>query len=276
MVIFSDATSDFQNSKFVILGIPFDGTSAYRPGARFAPNSIREASYNFESYLFEHDVNLQNIPIHDYGNLEEFGDVKQMVNSVEKKFEDFGEKMPIVMGGEHSITYPIIKSIAKKIDIEVVFMDAHLDFRNEYLGLKESHACTVRRVSEVVGLDNIVLIGIRSMSNDEKNDAIAFGLKYITADEVKKNGMEEILNRVLKQNKKKLYLSLDIDCIDPSYAPGTGTPEPFGITPDDVKKAINLLGKKLVGFDIVEICPPYDNGNTSILGARLIREVIGV
>lgn len=267
---FADANSSFNDAKFVILGVPFDATSSFRSGSRFAPNRIREASYNFETYLIEHDIDLTDVPFHDAGNLDEYGNVNEMIDGVEDAVKKILSKFPILIGGEHSLTMGAVKTFR---DVSVVFIDAHLDFRNEYLGIKNSHACVSRRVSEIVGVENVFSIGVRSFSREEKNDTEKMGLKYFSSFEVKENGIENIIRNL--NLKKKIYLSLDMDGVDPSFAPGVGNPEPFGITPADVVKCIKILSDRLVGFDIVEVCPNYDNGNTSLLGARIIRDLIG-
>ncbi len=267
---FADANSSFNDAKFVIFGVPFDLTSSFRSGSRFAPNRIREASYNFETYLMEHDVDLVDIPVYDAGNLDEYGNVEEMIKNVEEKIKNFLPKFPIIVGGEHSLTIGAVKALK---DVSIVFIDAHLDFRDEYLGIKNSHACVSRRVSEIAGIENVFSIGVRSFSKEEKNDSEKLGLEYFSSFDVKEKGMESIIKNL--NLKKKVYLSLDIDGIDPAFAPGVGNPEPFGLSPIDVLKCISILSDRLVGFDITEICPPYDNGNTSLLGARIIRDLIG-
>ena len=267
---FADANSSFNDAKFVIFGVPFDSTSSFRSGSRFAPNRIREASYNFETYLMEQDVDLIDIPFHDAGNLDEYGNVDEMTGAVEDAVKKILPKFPILIGGEHSLTIGAVKTLK---NVSVVFIDAHLDFREEYLGIKNSHACVSRRVSEIVGVENVFSIGVRSFSREEKNDAEKLGLKYVSSFDVKEKGIEKSIRNL--NLKKKIYLSLDMDGVDPAFAPGVGNPEPFGLTPNDVVKCIKILSDRLVGFDVAEVCPPYDNGNTSLLGARIIRDLIG-
>ena len=267
---FADAHSSFNDAKFVILGVPFDATSSFRSGSHFAPNRIREASYNFETYLMEHDIDLIDVFFHDAGNLDEYGNADEMIDGVEDAVKKILSKFPILIGGEHSLTIGAVKTFR---DVSVVFIDAHLDFRNEYLGIKNSHACISRRVSEIVGVENVFSIGVRSFSREEKNDAEKTGLKYFSSFDVKEKGIENIINNL--HLKEKVYLSLDMDGVDPSYAPGVGNPEPFGLTPADVVKCIKILSDRLVGFDITEVCPNYDHGNTSLLAARIIRDLIG-
>jgi len=272
MLRYADAMSSFEDSKFVIVGVPFDKTTTYRSGTRFAPTTVRETSQTFEKENFEHGVTFDDIAVHDAGDLYEEGSVDDMVESVNEEATRIvsAGKFPIFIGGEHSISPPVVRAFG---DIAVITIDAHLDFRDEYQGLKNSHACAHRRIVDHVGKGNAFAFGVRSISADEKVDEAL----YADAFRIHKEGTEKVFDEMLAKLKRKhIYLSLDIDGIDPSYAPGTGTPEPFGLTPWDVRYVINRLGDRLVGFDVVEICPPYDNGNTSILGARMMREVMAV
>ncbi|MEM0342896.1 MAG: agmatinase [Thermoplasmata archaeon] len=272
MLRFADALSSFEEAEFVIVGVPFDKTTTYRSGTRFAPTTVREASQTFEKENFEHGVTFDEIPVHDAGDLFEEGTVDEMVASVEEEARRIASagKFPLFIGGEHSITPPVVKALG---DVSVITIDAHLDFRDEYQGLKNSHACAHRRIVDHVGKGNAFAFGVRSISSEEKVEEAL----YADAFRVHEEGVGKVFDEMLSKLKREpVYLSLDIDGIDPAYAPGTGTPEPFGLTPWDVRYIINRLGPRLVGFDVVEICPPYDQGNTSILGARMMREVMAV
>ncbi len=276
---FADASQD-PSSKFIIFGVPFDGTSSFRHGSKFAPDEIRKASYNLESYLPEHDVDLSSISIYDMGNigsLDEFGNVGEVIEAVYSTLTDIiPEKFPIMIGGEHSITIGAARTLKKIRDVGIIFIDAHADFRDQYLGNGLSHACTARRAYEILN-GNVVSIGVRSVSREEVQDAKKLNYKWIDTYEFRQMGwkgaVEEALDRL---DTERIYLSIDIDGIDPSYAPGTGTPEFFGLSPLDVKNIIDFLGEFLIGADITEVSPPYDNGNTSVLAARLIQEIIAI
>jgi agmatinase len=272
MLRFMGADSAFEEADFVIVGVPFDRTTSFRSGTRMGPTAIREASLNFEKENFEHGTSLDEINLHDAGDLYEEGSVDEMVSAIEEEARRIvsAGKFPIFIGGEHSITPPVVKAFGP---ISAITIDAHLDFRNEFQGLKNSHGCAHKRIEDVVGKGNVFAFGIRSIGGEEKSDEALFA----DAFRIHEEGCERVFESMLKKLKRKpIYLSLDIDGIDPAYAPGTGTPEPFGLTPWDVRNVINRLGDRLVGFDVVEVSPPYDNGNTSILAARMIREVIAV
>jgi agmatinase len=277
---FADANAEFSEARFVVFGVPFDRTSSFRMGSRSAPNRIREESHNFESYMLEHRLDLCDIPIHDAGNLEEFGSTAQMTEEVEFAVREMilkKGKFMLMLGGEHSITPTAVKAFKSfcKEPVCVLSLDAHLDFRASYLDETNSHACALRRSADIVGVKNVASIGIRSMSREESEDIKDLPLNFITSYDVAEKGINACLKKaVSKFGRSRIYLTLDIDCIDPAYAPGTGTPEPFGLTPMDVKHIINAIAPRLAGFDLVEVCPPYDNGNTSALAARIAREVI--
>ena len=273
-ITFLGAGASYEDAKFVLVGVPFDRTTSYRPGARAAPNAIREASYNFEQYLFEHEIDLSEIKVHDMGNLRDFGTSEEMVEEVRSTAQKIiaDGKFPLFLGGEHTVSVPVIESFN---DIGVISIDAHLDYRDTYMGQKYNHACVSRRAVDHVGRDNLLVFGVRSISKEEKNAGNM--PEFIDAYTIAQEGVEKAFKRALNIIKKdKIYLSLDIDGIDPAFAPGTGTPEPFGMTSLDVKKCINMLGSRLIGFDVVEISPPYDKGNTAGLGARMVQEAIAV
>ncbi|HEX9908407.1 MAG TPA: agmatinase [Thermoplasmata archaeon] len=272
MLRFMGADSGFDEAEFVIVGVPFDRTTSFRSGTKFGPNAIREASWNFEKENFEHGISLDNVRLHDAGDLYEEGSADEMVRAIEEEARRIvgAGKFPIFMGGEHSISPPVVKAFGP---ISAVQIDAHLDYRDEYQGLKNSHACAHKRIEDIVGRGNVFAFGIRSIGGEERMEQALFA----DAFEIHENGCEKTFEKMLKKLKREpVYLTLDIDGIDPAYAPGTGTPEPFGLTPFDVRHVINRLGNRLVGFDVVEVSPPYDNGNTAVLAARMIREVIAV
>lgn len=273
---FADAESEYSDADFCIYGIPFDRTACFKAGAREAPNAIRRCSYNFEMNCFEHGKQKE-LKIFDYGNCEDFTlaeDVFDDVRFAMKPAID-DKKFTIAMGGDHSVNIPIVRLFKKK-DIALISVDAHLDSRDEYMGVKNNHACITRRAAEHLGIDNVFVLGPRSISDEELE--MEEVVPYISAYDIHEMGMEWAVKKALDSVKnEKVYITLDIDGIDPAFAPGTGTPEPFGLHPLDVKKLINMAGERLVGFDVTEVCPPADpSGITSVLAARLIKEVMAV
>ncbi len=275
---FADAKASYEEAQFVLLGVPFDRTTSFRPGARFGPDAIRQHSWNFESYDLETGVDLAEVPVHDLGNTEEFGSAEEMARSVREEVRPLyrDNKFPILLGGDHACAPPSVEAYPDGgPSLGVLYLDAHLDFRASYLGDSRSHACSSRRMLEKVGARNIVVLGVRSVSKEEVDDNRGIGMSFITAHEVARDGMRSSLERALALlPNERLYISLDIDVIDPAYAGATGTPEPFGLTPQDIKLAIDAAAPRLVGLDIMEVSPPFDQGNTSALAARLAREAI--
>ena len=182
-------------------------------------------------------------------------------------------KFPIGIGGEHSMTPAAVRAVQSKYpNLAVVILDAHLDFRQEYEGNENSHATVTRRLTNIVGLDKVRPVGIRSVSQSEISEARTIGLKFIESGWTE---LIEYLTDIIDELDCPIYLSLDMDAIDPAFAPGVGTPEPFGMTPYEVLQTINFFSDRIVAFDCVEVSPPYDNGNTSALAARIIRHLIG-
>lgn len=273
---YAGADTEYEEADAFLVGVQYDRTASFRAGAREAPNAIRQASYNFEEFHFEHGLDQYLPTVHDYGNVDDFILPEDMMNEVQfavgPAIRD--GKFIIALGGEHSINIPIIKSFPT--DISLISIDAHLDSRDEYLGTPYSHACITRRGIEHLGLDNVYVVGARAIGAEEleRDDPVSFTSSY----EVFENGIEKAMQTALDSVKnERVYVTLDIDGIDPAYAPGTGTPEPFGLLPIDVKKAINMVGDRLCGFDVTEVSPPYDpSGITSILASRFVNEALAV
>lgn len=274
---FADADSNFDEADFVIFGVPYDKTSSFRQGADQAPKEIRRASWNFETYDLKTGVDLRDIRFHDYGDLEVKDESPKVMV---KKVREFTcmllekNKFPIALGGEHSITPGIVQAFPK--DIAVLSLDAHVDFRETYENESFNHACVIRRIADHIDIENIAVLGVRSAEKEEFEDSKKNGLFCIDSFVIRNYGIKKALDETKKHLKnKRVYLSLDIDVIDPAYAPGTSTPEPFGITPFDVLECIECFSSQLIGFDVVEVCPPYDKGETALLAAKLLRCAIG-
>jgi agmatinase len=275
--LFADARASWEEAQFVVLGVPFDRTTSFRPGARFGPDSIRQHSWNFESYDLETGVDLTRVAIHDRGNTPEFGSSYDMVEGLREEIRSIyaAKKLPIILGGDHACSPPCVEAYPDPNGLGVLYIDAHMDFRSSYLGDPRSHACSSRRILERVGARNVVVLGVRSVSQEEVEDNRSIGMNFIPAHEVHRDGIESSVQRALNMLKTdRVYISLDIDAIDPAFAGGTGTPEPFGLTPRDVKYALGQAAPRLAGFDIMEVSPPWDSGNTSTVAARLAREAM--
>ncbi len=274
---FAGSHSDYNESEFVIVGVPFDKTSSFRAGTSEGPEYIRKSSYCFEPYMMEYDVSLNDLDIYDLGDLDlrELNTPEEMGEVVKQNIKDIisDQKNLIVLGGEHSITPFVVESLKKRYSkLETLILDAHLDFRDTYECMKRSHATCTRRVSEVVGMDNITVAGVRSISDGESRETKL--PKYYTSREILQDKL--VLDEIIDGLDSPLYISIDMDVLDPSYAPGVGNPEPFGLTSIHVKKLISTISDKVVGMDIMEANPKYDSSElTSNLAARLAYEYIG-
>jgi agmatinase len=274
---FADAVATYDAARIVLFGVPYDRTCSFRGGARFGPQAIREASYNFETFMMDHQRDLVDVPVADLGDTAAYGPSAEMVGGVTKMASDIvgAGKIPIVIGGEHSLAPAVVRAFPK--DIGVIGIDAHLDFRDSYLNDPWSHACSARRIADHVGVEHVVYIGVRSYSREEREDLERLGLTYVSVYDVHDRGIAAGVDRALKAvNRDQIYLTIDIDGVDPAFAPAVGNPEPFGLTPLQVKKLIGILAPHLVGMDLNEVSPAWDFGQTALLGARLIREGIAV
>ena len=270
---FADAESDFEKASFVIFGVPYEKTSSFRHGADNAPYEVRQASWNFETFDLRTGLDIRSYKVHDYGNL--LVD-HRTASDMMRQVQDFvgtvvrAGKFPVGIGGDHSITPGIVTAFPK--DIAVLSLDAHMDFRSQYENDEYNHACVIRRIADHIPVDHIAVIGIRSAEKDEYDDAVKQGLFFRDVFTIKKIGVEHVLKETQSYlSGKKVYLTIDIDVVDPAFAPGTSTPEPFGLNPFDIIPFIEGFAAQLVGFDIVEVCPSYDHGQTALLAAKLIR-----
>lgn len=274
--LFADAISEAKDADFALIGLPFDSTTSYRSGARDGPDAIRLASWSFETYNHRSGIDLQDVRICDLGDAELGTDPASAWDEIRFSFSEIPSgAIPIFLGGEHSITPPIVEKMAENRRLGVIVLDAHLDLRDEYGCTRFSHACTSRRILEVKGLGGYASIGVRSGSMEEFAYASRNWVNFRTSDQVREVGMDKALDSVLERLGCDLvYLSIDLDVLDPAYAPAVGNPEPFGLTPWDVRKVIDRMAPKIVGMDINEIAPAYDSGQTAILGAGIVREFI--
>ncbi len=272
---FADAGAKYEEARIALFGVPYDRTCSFRGGSRYAPAAIRQASYNFETYMMDHQRDLRDVPVADLGDTPTYGPSAEMVAGVSKMASDVvgAGKIPIVIGGEHSLAPAVVRAFPKEVG--VIGIDAHLDFRDSYLDDKWSHACSARRIADHVGVEHVVYVGVRSYSREEREDLERLGLTYVSVYDVHERGIGAAAERALKAiHRDKIYLTIDIDGVDPAYAPAVGNPEPFGLFPLQVKKLIGILAPNLVGMDLNEVSPAWDFGQTALLAARLIREAI--
>ena len=273
MIVSPDDKSDPVSN---IFGVPFDSTHSYKPGCRFGPDVIRDAFNNIEIFHPNLQVDLEIANIKDYGNIQHTVVATEMLEMVEKITNELRkEKKPLViLGGEHLLTLGSYMSFPKEVGY-VVF-DAHYDLRDEYANTKLSHAAYLRRIVEKRGADNIVHVGARSFVKDE--------LEFLTKNKINSISDKEIrLGNACRQLKDsistfdELYVSIDLDVVDPAFAPGVGNPEAVGITSRELYDLVTSLeNKKIVGSDVVELNPSFDNGSTASLAAKMISTIIAM
>jgi len=278
--VFGGVQKPFEKAKYVVFGVPFDVTSTYRTGARFGPNAIREASLNIETFSFRTGVDLEDLLIHDLGDLHVSTSPRKTVGMLTHVVADVlsAGKMPVAVGGEHTITLGVLKglgSIAKKTAI--VSFDAHLDLRREFQGLTLSHTTFMRLINEEVKPAKIFEVGTRAVCREELDYAKKAGIEFITSLQLRREGPEKTIQNLKEKLApyERVYLSVDMDVLDPAFAPAVQNPEAGGI---DTNTLIDVLcalcDKRVIGFDVLEIAPVYDQGISAVAAARIMFEVL--
>lgn len=260
----------------IVYGIPFDSTHSFRPGTRFGPDAIRLAFNNIEIFSTRFNVDLEAVNIEDLGNTRHTVVASEMIDMVGKITGELAkrEKQIIILGGEHSLTYGTYMSFPK--DIGYIVFDAHYDLRDEYADIKLSHAAYLRRIIEKRGAENIIHVGARSFVKDELAFKAERKVRTVTDKDIR-DGKGAKLVKDAVSTFDKIYLSIDLDVLDPGFAPGVGNPEALGITSRELFDMVYALHEKKVKcMDIVELCPPYDNGATAAVAAKLMSEVIAM
>ena len=266
--------SEYADSRIVLFGAGFDGTTSFRPGTRFAPAAIRSESFGIETYSPYQDKDMLDYSYFDSGDLElPFGSVSRTLADIASRADAIltDGKVPFMIGGEHLVTLGSVMAVNDRFhDLYILHFDAHADLRDDYLGQKLSHACVLRRCHELVGDDHIYQFGIRSGDRDE----FLFAKEHPHMHKFDFEGLEETLD-LLKD--KPVYFTLDLDVLDPSIFPGTGTPEAGGVSFDDLRKAVTMVCSKLniVGCDVNELSPVYDqSGVSTAVACKIIREML--
>ena len=266
--------SDFDSAGIVIFGAPFDSTTSFRPGTRFASKAIRGDSYGLETYSPYQNKDLTDYNIFDGGDLELcFGDTNIALDEIERNTDIIvnAGKIPFMIGGEHLVTLGTVRSVYKKYnDVNIIHFDAHTDLRDDYLGTKLSHATVIRRCHDFIGDGKIYQFGIRSGEKYE----FEFAEKHNYINKFNLNGLDEI---IAKLGDKPVYFTLDMDVLDPSVFPGTGTPEPGGISFVELLNAVIKIcgGLNIIGCDVNELSPVYDqSGVSTAVACKIIREML--
>lgn len=265
--------AEYDESKIVLFGAPFDSTTSYRPGTRFGSSAIRNESFGIETYSPYSDRDLTDTRIFDAGDLElcmgssELA-LKDIENFTDTVLKD--GKIPFMIGGEHLVTLGAVRAAARKYpDLHIIHFDAHADLRDDYLGVKLSHACVMRRCHEIIGDNKIFQFGIRSGDRSE----FVWGKDHVYTN---KFDFETLPETVEKLKGKPVYFTLDLDVLDPAFFCGTGTPEADGVSFRQLVNAVKLISElDIKALDMNELCPVYDqSGASTALACKLLREIL--
>ncbi|MGL5615791.1 MAG: agmatinase [Sarcina sp.] len=270
---FIGCEAEYDEAQIVVFGAPFDSTTSFRPGTRFASQTMRSDSFGLESYSPYQDKDLYDYKIFDGGDLElPFGSSERALKGIEEFSNQIvtDGKIPAMIGGEHLVTLGSVRSVVKKYpDLHIVHFDAHADLREEYLGQKLSHATVLHRVWDLVGDNKIFQFGIRSGDKEEFN----WGKDHVYTNKFNLDTLDVIINKL---KGKPVYVTIDLDVLDPSVFPGTGTPEPGGVQFKELLNAIlSLKELNIVAFDVNELSPQYDvSGASTAVACKVLREML--
>ena len=272
---FIGCDAEYSEARIVLFGAPFDSTTSFRPGTRFAPHTIRSESFGLETYSPLLDRDLEDISVFDSGDLE------LCIGSSEKALAQISErtatiladnKLPLMIGGEHLVTLGAFREVIKKYpDVHIIHFDAHTDLRDEYLGVGLSHACVIRRCHDLTGDGRIHQFGIRSGERSEFRWA-AEG--HTNLHKFNFDGLAETVKQI---GRKPVYFTIDLDVLDPSVFPGTGTPEAGGVTFMQLFDAMQIVCNScnIVAADVNELCPTYDqSGVSTAVACKVVRELL--
>ena len=272
--VFMGCDTGWHFASTVLFGAPFDSTTSYRPGTRFGSSAIRRESYGIESYSPYQDRDLLDGDVVDVGDLELcFGDSRAALDAIteQPRLILASHTRPFMLGGEHLVTLGAFRAVAEKFpDVHVIHFDAHADLREDYLGVSLSHACVLRRCWELVGNGRIFQFGIRSGDREE----FQWGRTHVKTNRFDFATLKEVIDQL---QDKPVYFTLDLDVLDPSVFPGTGTPEPGGVSFEQLRQAATLVCSKLrvVGCDVNELSPHYDpSGVSTIVACKIVREML--
>ena len=273
---FIGCDSSYRAADIVLYGAPFDSTTSYRPGARFGPSAIRHESFGLETYSPYQNADLTDFDVFDSGDLELcFGSSEAALADIEARAAEILKdgKLPLLLGGEHLVTLGAVRAVAQKYPgLHIIHFDAHADLRDDYLGAKLSHACVLRRCWEVLGDGRITQFGIRSGDREEWR----WGKEHVTTHPFIVD-MEVLQETLRKLEGKPVYFTLDLDVLDPSVFPGTGTPEPGGISFEELRRAVTQIcsAARIVGCDVNELSPALDaSGASTAVACKIVREML--
>lgn len=265
----------YEEAQIVLFGAPFDSTTSYRPGTRFGSSAIRHESFGLETYSPYQDKDLTDYAVFDSGDLELcFGSSEMALKDIEDRTAAILQdgKLPFMIGGEHLVTLGTFRAVLQKYpDLQIVHFDAHTDLRDDYLGAKLSHACVIRRCHDLIGDGKIHQFCIRSGEREEWQ----FAHQHTDLHPFSFGGLEQLV-RDLEKSQAPVYFTIDLDCLDPSVFPGTGTPEAGGVTFMQLLNALRLVAKtNVVAADVNELAPMLDvSGASTAVACKVVRELL--
>ena len=265
----------FADARLVLFGAPFDSTTSFRPGARFGSSAMRHESFGIETYSPYQDRDLTDCAIFDSGDLELcFGSAEAALADIEARAQEIlkADKMPILLGGEHLVTLGSVRAVAKKYpNLHIIHFDAHADLRDDYLGAKLSHACVIRRCHDILGDGRIHQFCIRSGDREE----FRFARQHTELHPFSFEGLDTVCARLIAENAP-VYLTIDLDCLDPACFPGTGTPEAGGVTfPQLLTAILQVAQLNVVAADLNELAPMLDpSGASTAMACKVLRELL--
>ena len=270
---FIGCDNSYEESKIVLFGAPFDSTTSFRPGTRFASKAMRSESFGIETYSPYQDGDLEDFAVFDSGDLElPFGNTQRVLDQIEEHTAEILKdgKIPCMIGGEHLVTLGAMRAVVKQYpDVHIIHFDAHADLREDYLEERFSHATVLHRVWDLVGDGKIFQFGIRSGDRSE----FVWAKDHVFTYKFNFYGLKEIVNQL---QGKPVYFTLDLDVLDPSVFPGTGTPEAGGVSFQELLEAmIQVSHLNIVGFDVNELSPVYDqSGSSTAMACKVLRELL--
>ena len=270
---FIGCDNSYEESKIVLFGAPFDSTTSFRPRTRFASKAMRSESFGIETYSPYQDGDLEDFAVFDSGDLElPFGNTQRVLDQIEEHTAEILKdgKIPCMIGGEHLVTLGAMRAVVKQYpDVHIIHFDAHADLREDYLEERFSHATVLHRVWDLVGDGKIFQFGIRSGDRSE----FVWAKDHVFTNKFNFYGLKEIVNQL---QGKPVYFTLDLDVLDPSVFPGTGTPEAGGVSFQELLEAmIQVSHLNIVGFDVNELSPVYDqSGSSTAMACKVLRELL--
>jgi agmatinase len=270
--MFPGATTDREAASYVVVGAPLDATTTFQPGTRFGPDRVRQFARTYDDYDRRTESDFSALGVCDAGDVHPWDDVKAYLDhlAAELRSVTYDDAVPVLLGGEHTVTYAGVQAVDPDV---LVVCDAHLDLRDAYDGNPWSHACVTRRALDDLGVDRAVIVGARTGSREEWDRAAEADVEVVAPEDAR-----AWLDGLLGGDDdpfadESVYCSVDIDGLDPGFAPGTGTMEPFGLDPREARDLVRAVAPHADGFDVVEV-NDRDDGQAAALAGKLLREFV--